>query len=62
MRTEKETAIEDLFDVLTDAFAAFIRAQRLWAAHRAVEEILGEEMRREDKEAKKWGNQKPVPE
>ena len=42
MRTEKETAIEDLFDVLTDAFAAFIRAQRLWAAHRAVEEILGE--------------------
>ena len=53
MKTQKETAIEELFDVLTDAFAAFIRAQRLWAAHQAVEEILGGEIHREDKEAKR---------
>lgn len=61
MTEELAKAEEELVDALTDTFAAFLRFQRLRMAHRAVKEILGEEMRREDKEARKWGNQKAVP-
>lgn len=50
---ELEVALEELTDALVDAFAAFIRFERLRAAHHAVKEILGEETHREDKEAKR---------
>ena len=55
MSDELARAEEELVDALTDTFAAFLRFQRLRMAHRAVKEILGEgeEMRREDKEAKR---------